>query len=75
MDHKLLTKSLSIQLIHTIQCMIHPDQAGFITGRSIFNHIRLTKIMIKYAEAMETNGAIIALDQEKAYDKVNHQYL
>ena len=74
-DYKLLTKMLSLQLIHTIQSMVHHDQAGFIPKRSIFNHICLTKVMIKYAEAMETNGAIIALDQEKVYDKVNHQYL
>jgi hypothetical protein len=46
-----------------------------IPGRSIFNHIRLIKIMIKYAEQMETNGAIIVLDQEKAYDKINYLYL
>ncbi len=31
--------------------------------------------MTKYAEASLENGAIIALDQEKAYDKINHQYL
>jgi Reverse transcriptase (RNA-dependent DNA polymerase) len=74
-DHKLLTKALSLQLIQAIQSMVHPDQAGFIKGRSIFNHIRLTKIMIKYAEVMEINGAIVALDQEKAYDKINHEYL
>jgi Reverse transcriptase (RNA-dependent DNA polymerase) len=74
-DYKLLTKALALQLIHSIKCMVHPDQVGFIPGRTIFNHIRLTKIMIKYAEAMETNGAIIALDQEKAYDKINHHYL
>jgi Reverse transcriptase (RNA-dependent DNA polymerase)/Endonuclease/Exonuclease/phosphatase family len=74
-DHKLLTKAMSIQLIQSIQKMIHRDQARFIPGRSIFDHIRLTKVMIKYAEAMETNSAIIALDQEKAYDKVNHRYL
>jgi Reverse transcriptase (RNA-dependent DNA polymerase) len=74
-DHKLLTKALSFQLINHIKTMVHPDQAGFIPGRSIFNHIRLTKIMIKYAEQMETNGAIIALNQEKAYNKINHLYL
>jgi hypothetical protein len=74
-DHKLLTKALSFQLINHIKTMVHLDQASFIPGRSIFNHIRLTKIMIKYAEQMETNGAIIALDQEKAYDKINHLYL
>lgn len=32
-------------------------------------------MMITYAEATEQNGMIVALDQEKAYDKVVHNYL
>ena len=74
-DYKLLTKALSLQLLNPIDEMIHRDQAGFIPGRSIFDHIRLTRVMITYAETMEANGAIIALDQEKAYNKLTHNYL
>ena len=74
-DYKLLTKALSLQLLDPIDEMIHRDQAGFIPGRSIFDHIRLTRVMITYAETMEVNGTIIALDQEKAYDKLTHDYL
>jgi hypothetical protein len=55
--------------------MIHEDQAGFIPKRSIFNHIRLAKAIINYAKITEENGAIIALDQEKAYDHIYHDYL
>lgn len=40
-DYKLLTKVLAIQLMTPIHSLIHPDQAGFIPKRSIFNHIRL----------------------------------
>ncbi len=32
-------------------------------------------MMMEWAEVYEENGAIIALDQEKAYDKVDHTYL
>ena len=74
-DYKLLTKALTIQLIEDIKGVVHRDQAGFIPGRSIFDHIRLTRIMTRYAEMTEQNGAIIALDQEKAYDKLTHKYL
>ena len=55
--------------------MIHEDQTGFILCRSIFNNIRLANTIINYAELTGTNGAIIALDQEKAYDKICHNYL
>ena len=55
--------------------MIHDNQAGFIPKRSIFNHIRLAKAIISYAGITEENGAILALDQEKAYDHIHHDYL
>jgi hypothetical protein len=55
--------------------LIHPNQARFIPNRSIFDHIWLAKAILSYTEAMEEDGAIIALDQEKAYDKIQHNYL
>ena len=55
--------------------IIHVNQAGFIPGRNIFDQVKLAKLMIDYAETTEENGVIIALDQEKAYDKITHDYL
>ena len=48
---------------------------GFLPNRSIFDQIKLTKLLISYAEQEKKNGAIVALDQEKAYDKITHDYL
>lgn len=75
MDYKLLTKTLALQLVKLIHNLIHPDQASFIPKRSIFNHIRLASTIINYAKVMEVDGAIVALDQEKVYDKIRHKYL
>ena len=44
-------------------------------GRSIHNQVRLAKQMVNYTEATEENGLIVALNQEKAYDKICHDYL
>jgi hypothetical protein len=74
-DYKLLTKVLALQFIDYVHKLVHPDQTGFIPKRSIFDHIRLAKAIINYADLLEENRAIIALDQEKAYDKIRHDYL
>ena len=74
-DYKLLTKVLAHQLIDNIETMVHSDQSGFIPKRSIYNNIRLAKTIIKYTELTSEDGAIVTLDQEKAYDKIRHDYL
>ena len=74
-DYKLLTKALAIQLMKHVPTLVHPNQAGFIPKRSIFDHTHLAKSIISYAKAMDIDGAIVALDQEKAYDKIRHEYL
>ena len=74
-DYKLLTKVLTIQLASVAPDIIHPSQAGFVPGRKLRNHTQLAHMIMHWAEANEVNGAIVALDQEKAYDKVAHDYL
>jgi hypothetical protein len=53
--------------------LVHPNQAGFMKGRKIEDQVKLAKFL-NYAEAVE-NGIIVALDQEKAYDRINHTYM
>ncbi|OJT09202.1 LINE-1 retrotransposable element ORF2 protein [Trametes pubescens] len=74
-DYKLMTRALASKLAVHAPSIIHPDQAGFVPGRRIFDHIQMNKLIIEYAEAEEINGAIVALDQEKAYDCIDHYYL
>ena len=74
-DYKLLTKVLSTHLAKHIHSLVHPDQSGFIPKRSIFDPINLNQSLCAYADYMEENGVIVALDQEKAYDKIDHHYL
>ena len=74
-DYKLLTKILALRLASSAPHIIHENQAGFIPGRVITDQIRLTQMILHYAEATEENGVIVALDQEKAYDKIAHDYL
>ena len=55
--------------------LIHEDQTGFVPGRSIYDATRLTKMLLTYTEMKKIKGCVIALDQEKAYNKIDHDYL
>lgn len=59
----------------TVPSIIHKDQAGFIPGCSILDQIKLIESIIDQAEQENEGGAVVALDQEKAYDKILHKYL
>lgn len=74
-DYKIYTKILAQRLAKVTHQVVHTDQAGFMPGRNIHNHTRLAHLVTEYAEAVEEDGLIIALDQEKAYDKICHAYL
>jgi ribonuclease HI/exonuclease III len=74
-DYKLYTKSIAMRLAGVAGDIITEEQAGFIPRRQISNQTQLVKMVMEWAEAKEINGVIIALDQEKAYDKVAHDYI
>ncbi len=74
-DYKILSKTLAVRLADVAPGIIHKAQAGFVPGRRIHNHTQLARMMMNWAEANDEDGAIVALDQEKAYDKIAHDYL
>ena len=74
-DYKIMTKALANKLAEIAPDLIHSDQAGFIKGRNIYDQIKLAKLTIDYGNIIEMNGTIVALDQEKVYDKILHPYI
>ena len=74
-DYKVFTKAIATRLMEVAPSVIHRDQVGFIRERSIFDQIEQAVTTINYARLKGLNGAIVALDQEKVYDKVTHPYL
>ncbi|PPQ77059.1 hypothetical protein CVT24_009763 [Panaeolus cyanescens] len=74
-DYKIMTKALTTRLSQVTGSIIHPDQAGFMKGRRIEDHTDLVHTLLHLCEIREENGAIFCLDQEKAYDKIRHDFL
>ena len=73
-DVKLLTKLLSSRLNLVLPNIIHETQTA-IYGRRIGDSINLVRDLIDLANQNEEEAALLFLDQEKAFDRVNHSVL
>lgn len=74
-DYKIMTKILAARITMPSLKLIHKDQAGFMKGRRIENQTDLIRCMIEYGRVTDTRGLLVFLDQEKAYDKIQHDFL
>ena len=74
-DYKTYTKALANRLREVAPKLIHKDQMGFMPKRSIYDQTKIVELMLKWCENTESRGAIICLDQEKAYDRIDLTYL
>lgn len=55
--------------------VIHPDQSYCVPGRSIFDNIHLIRDLFDVSNMFGLDIGLISLDQEKAFDHVEHNYL
>lgn len=73
-DQKFLAKVLSTRLQKALPSLISADQTGFMAGRnSSFNTRRLLNIIS--SPNHDTPEAILSLDAEQAFDRVEWKYL
>jgi len=75
-DHKLITRVYNNRLLNVIQNHISTTQTAYIRNRNITDNIRLISTAIQLANhEPNINGSIVALDAQKAFDSVSHNYL
>ena len=75
-DYKILSKSLAERLKTVLPEIIHNDQRGCIPGRYIGENIRLIDdLLFEIENQDEHNPVILMLDQEKAFDRVEWDWL
>lgn len=73
-DVKILTKLLSRRLVPVLPTIIHASQTA-VFGRNIGDNIHLVRDIIDLANKNDEEAALLFLDQEKAFDRVNHDFL
>ena len=71
-DFKILSKTLAERIKIALPEIIHTDQRGCVTGRYIGENIRLLEDIIN---EKSDDSVIMLLDQEKAFDRVEWDWL
>src|SRR5208282_3315652 len=74
-DRKILSKILADRLQEASPHLIHPSQTGFLKGRLIHDNIMHIQLILEQARIAPSLGALVFLDQEKAYDRIAWPYL
>ncbi|CAM5076326.1 unnamed protein product [Natator depressus] len=74
-DYKIVAKAISLRLGSVMADMIHPDQTYTVPGRSIFDNLFLVRDLLELGRRDGLSFALLSLDQEKAFDRVDHGYL
>lgn len=74
-DYKLLSKVLANRLRKVMNQVIHRTQTYCVPGRSIVNNVSLIRDVLDVSGSLGVDTGLVSLDQEKAFDWVEHQYL
>lgn len=74
-DYKICSKALSSRLSLVLEKIVSPDQTCSVPGRLISSNLVMLRDMLDYIERTDEPGILISLDQEKAFDRVDHSFL
>uniref|UniRef100_A0A3B1ID19 Reverse transcriptase domain-containing protein n=1 Tax=Astyanax mexicanus TaxID=7994 RepID=A0A3B1ID19_ASTMX len=74
-DTKIISKALANRIQTVIHNLIHPDQTGFLQVRHSSTNMRRLLNIIDYTTHQKIPTAVVTLDAEKAFDRVNWKFL
>ena len=74
-DYKICSKAITLRLSKVLHVIVDPDQTCSVPGRSISSNIIQLRDTLDYIEQTGETGILVSLDQEKAFDRVNRDFL
>ena len=74
-DYKLASKIITDRLKQVMPSIVHPDQTCSVINRSIFSNLHLIRDTLDMINKTDETGILVTLDQMKAFDRVDHDFL
>ena len=74
-DLKIISKAIAFKIRAALPDIIHHDQTAGVPRRAITDNLWLARDIFNYSAEQRVPGYLISLDQSKAFDRVNHQFL
>ena len=74
-DYKILAKALGNRLADVMPDIVGPLQACAVRGKCIQHNLWLMRDLVEFVKDRDIPCALVSLDQEKAFDMVNHDFL
>ncbi|CAM2104876.1 unnamed protein product [Caretta caretta] len=74
-DSKVMAKAILLRLGSVLADVVHSDQTYTVPGRSIFDNLYLVRHLLELGCRDGLLFALLSLDQEKTFDRVDHGYL
>lgn len=74
-DYKICSKTLANRLSIVLPSIIHEDRTCSVPGRTIFENLSLLREILDYVNITDETGVLLNLDQEKAFDRVDRNFL
>ncbi|CAM2113426.1 unnamed protein product [Caretta caretta] len=75
MDYKVVVKAISLWLGSMLADMVHPDQTYTVPGCTILGNLYLVWDLLELECRDGLSFALLSLNQEKAFNRVDHGYL
>lgn len=74
-DYKLCARAIAGRLLKVLHLVVAPDQTCGVPGRFIGENVALLRDVVSFASETDCPLAILSLDQEKAFDRVDWDFL
>ena len=74
-DYKLAARAVAARLLKVIHLVVADDQSCGVPGRYIGENVSFLRDVVDYASVFNCPVAILSLDQEKAFDRVDWDFM